>query len=47
MGHGTSDEGLPTISICPLCGARLVTRNLCTHAGPSPSKACFQGQSQP
>jgi hypothetical protein len=28
MGRAATDDGLPTISICPRCGARLVTRNL-------------------
>ena len=28
MGGAEADEGLPAISICPRCGARLVTRNL-------------------
>ena len=27
MGYAEAEEGLPGISICPRCGARLVTRN--------------------
>jgi len=33
MGHAETDDGLPAISICPLCGARLVTRNLWHSCG--------------
>jgi hypothetical protein len=33
MGRAKTDDGLPTISICPRCGARLVTRNLWHSCG--------------
>ena len=33
MGYAEADEGLPGISICPRCGARLVTRNLWHSCG--------------
>jgi hypothetical protein len=33
MGRAETDDGLPTISICPRCGARLVTRNLWHSCG--------------
>jgi hypothetical protein len=33
MGRAETDEGLPAISICPRCGARLVTRNLWHSCG--------------
>ena len=47
MGYAEADEGLPGISICPRCGARLVTGTCGTRVAPSPSKACFPGQIQP
>ena len=47
MGYAEADEGPPGISICPRCGARLVTRKIYgTRVAPSPSKACFPGQSR-
>ena len=33
MGYVEAEEGLPDISICPRCGARLVTRNLWHSCG--------------
>ena len=33
MGYAEADEGLPGISICPRCGARLVSRNLWHSCG--------------
>ena len=33
MGYAEAEEGLPGISICPRCGARLVTRNLWHSCG--------------
>ena len=33
MGWAETDGGLPAISICPRCGARLVTRNLWHSCG--------------
>jgi hypothetical protein len=33
IGSAAADEGLPSISICPRCGARLVTRNLWHSCG--------------
>ena len=33
MGRAKTDDGLLTISICPRCGARLVTRNLWHSCG--------------
>ena len=33
MGRAGTGEGLPAISICPRCGARLVTRNLWHSCG--------------
>jgi len=33
MGPAEMDEGLPGISICPRCGARLVTKNLWHSCG--------------
>ena len=33
MGGAEADEGLPAISICPRCGARLVTRSLWHSCG--------------
>ena len=33
MDHTEADKGLPEISICPRCGARLVTRNLSHSCG--------------
>ena len=33
MGQSETDEGLPAISICPRCGARLVTKNLWHSCG--------------
>ena len=33
MGRAETDDGLPVISICPRCGARLVTRNLWHSCG--------------
>ena len=33
MGYVAAEEGLPDISICPRCGARLVTRNLWHSCG--------------
>jgi hypothetical protein len=33
MGYAETDEGLPGISICPRCGARLVTKNLWHSCG--------------
>jgi hypothetical protein len=33
MGPAETDEGLPSISICPRCGARLVTKNLWHSCG--------------
>ena len=33
MDYAQADEGLPDISICPRCGARLVTRNLSHSCG--------------
>ncbi len=33
MGRAEADDGLPVISICPRCGARLVTRNLWHSCG--------------
>ena len=33
MGYAEEDEGLPGISICPRCGARLVSRNLWHSCG--------------
>jgi len=33
MGHAETDDGLPAISICQRCGARLVTKNLWHSCG--------------
>ena len=33
MGYSEPDEGPPGVSICPRCGARLVTRNLWHSCG--------------
>ena len=33
MGYAQADEGPPGISICPRCGARLVTKNLWHSCG--------------
>ena len=33
MGYAHADEGPPAITICPRCGARLVTRNLWHSCG--------------
>jgi hypothetical protein len=33
MDHTEADKGLPDISICPRCGARLLTRNLSHSCG--------------
>jgi hypothetical protein len=33
MGYAEADGGLPGISICPRCGARLVTKNLWHSCG--------------
>jgi hypothetical protein len=33
MAYAEADEGLPAISICPRCGARLVTKNLWHSCG--------------
>lgn len=33
MAYAEADEGLPPISICPRCGARLVTKNLWHSCG--------------
>jgi hypothetical protein len=33
VGRAETDDGLPTISICPRCGALLLTRNLWHSCG--------------
>ena len=43
MGYAEADEGLPGISICPRCGARLVTRNLWHSCGAFTLEGLFPG----
>jgi hypothetical protein len=47
MGYAEADEVSPGISICPRCGARLVTRNLWHSCGTFTLEGLFPGQIQP
>jgi hypothetical protein len=47
MGYADADGGLSGISICPRCGARLVTRNLWHSCGTFSLEGLFPSQSRP